>query len=261
MLRVLWEGLVVCSLVGLICYLGLLLFRNPSDGPMIQDPYEALLKMPTSSFEQTNHDGVKKEIGEEKIETPVIVVNSNPSESLSKSSSESDSNFLGQQLDAKSKERMNNQNPHEVLGSIEEELSQLPGGADSAPARASLLHTVSKLDVDQDDAETVHELALNELFQKLDPQDIASSQSTSFAYFLPVLAHEIALKTAYDGVEAMQITIDGLSVQDDPGIRHSLIKNFVLKYPEYEPHLKEELYLRNISDEIADAAVPSLSTQ
>ncbi|MDB5037264.1 MAG: hypothetical protein JWQ35_792 [Bacteriovoracaceae bacterium] len=238
--KTLWAMLVITSMASLISYLGFQLFSTPTiSPPSAQDPYEALFD---PSFSPTTVVVVeeKREVAAKEIkqpenlrepirnESPPVVEYSDPSVEAQKV----------QQKDTVQ------------LGKIQQELAELPAGPESAPARTLLLHSASDLNLDERGADEVHEIAMNELLQGKTDEVADGAQSSSFAYFLPVLAHEVALKTAQNPSDAFNLTLDGVMVHADPGVRYSLVRQFVTKFPDLEPQLREELYNRHIRTDL-----------
>jgi hypothetical protein len=242
--RTLWTIFVCGSLLALIGYFGHTLFSDPSVSKKSKDPFEALLETAPESLRNPSEtgQGTQHEPEPVKREDPIEAKKDVSSDAVIHSAL-----FQPNDLNVEMREpHVTHEQIEAQLGNIQRELSQLPGGPESAPARTVLLHSASTLDLDDKEADQVHELAMNELLQGTDDEAAAASPSSSFAYFLPVLAHEVALKTALDSTEALSITIDGLTVHHDPGIRYSLMRQFVSRYPQLESQLREELYLRNI---------------
>lgn len=250
--KTVWMTLICGSLLVLVGYLASLIFMEPPQSKPARDPFEALMDAPpeTLHFAAETGRGELKEGQSKGVLSQPLAAQQIPKDDSADSIIHS-ALFRGTEsveANAQDPEKSHAQT-EEQLGNIQKELAQLPGGPESAPARTVLLHTASTLNLDEREADQVHELAMNELLQGQAP-----SNSSSFSYFLPVLAHEVALKTALDSSEALSITIDGLVVQQDPGIRYSLVRQFVSRYPSLEYQLREQLYMRNIQTESLDPA-------
>ncbi len=131
---------------------------------------------------------------------------------------------------------------------IQAELDALPISAEYAAARTVLLNAASTLPLDDDDiADQVHDMALQELFDFTPGGDQENSSGLqSFSYFLPVLAHELLLRTSMDYSEAIVVTVEGVAFHRDPAIRQSLIRQFVKYYPAEETLLKDQLSERDL---------------
>jgi hypothetical protein len=263
--RMLWTTAVVASLVGIILAVGFQLFRPRSPALPAKGKFEALLETPAEDFPPTSETGKGALALRESPTSPAVepkhdqkLADSSSDEAIRnaffphQTEDRNDARQVENQVNSGDRDRVQTQ-----LDNIEKEFAKLPGGPESAPARTVLLQTVSTLDLDAEGSDAVHELAMTELLQGVNIEELNSAQSTSFNYFLPVLAHEVALKTSIDSSEALAITLDGMQVQHDPGVRYSLVRNFISRYPDLEPQLREELYRRDIrpseSDLSADA--------
>lgn len=237
MLKTLWDAIVAISALGLLSLLIWVLFFSETKTESPVDPYAALFQI---QGPERPAEGL----------SPVVVQVSEVDEKRGVTSGSKNSN---EDVAVKEETNLETTELREVklaetqksLSEIEEELKKLPPGAQSAPDRAKLLQSASQLSSDDASFDQVHDLALQELLQEVDPEEAAQSPSSSFVYFLPVLAHEVALKTSYDEYEAIQITLDGFLVHRDSGVRHSLFRNFVERYPASEGQLREALYIRN----------------
>lgn len=249
---------VVGSFLFLIGYLLNGLLRTQPPAKALEDPLEALLQQPPESLPNPEKTGHGLQLAKKEpvpvAPTQELAPEVNPTDAairaafFPKAEPVKESNPSADPEKLASDEKKVLEQNEQQLENIERELSQLPGGPESAPARAILLHSASTLDLDEKGSDEVHELAMDELLQAGENQRVqAADEGSSFAYFLPVVAHEIALKTALDSSEAMNITIDGMLVHQDPGIRYSLVRNFISRYPELEPQLREELFVRNIN--------------
>ena len=136
------------------------------------------------------------------------------------------------------------------LDSIQLELNNMPPGQESAAARSFLLNSAAQLNLDDEDtAERVHELAMRELFEAPENNDAAAEGLESFSSFLPVVAHEVALKTAFDAQEALQITLMGLDAYQDPLIRSAFVQHFTHYFPQEQRQLYQVLAEQNLSHE------------
>ncbi len=136
------------------------------------------------------------------------------------------------------------------LESIQMELGQLPQSSDYAAARSLLLNQAALLSLDNEDvADHVHELALRELFESSVGLRVDETQQSlqSFSTFLPVIAHEVVLKTALDSQEALDITLEGLDIHADPLVRAAFVNHFIKYFPADRRNLMSELQLRRVS--------------
>lgn len=254
----LWAITVVASLVSLSTYLGFHIFIDTPKSKAKPDRFEVLLETPAESLRIAVETGQGKGQGPIARETQpsgeVQLPKAPTSDALIRSA------LFSRKGEDEKEKAVDQENEHDrveaQLANIERELSQLPGGIESAPARAVLLHTASTLNLDDREADQVHEMAMNELLQGSDSQFADQTSSSSFAFFLPILAHEVALKTALDADEALAVTMDGLSVHQDPAVRYSMMKQFVSRYPDRELQLREQLYFRQLQ---SDASVYNLS--
>lgn len=137
--------------------------------------------------------------------------------------------------------------PRATIETIQRELQALPADSENAATRTMLLHAAASLSMETDETiDQVHDLAINEFFESNSSPSSDRSSLQSFTGFLPVIAHEIVLRTAYDQDEALELTVEGIDYHQDPAVRLSLIKQFRHYFPQGNSLLMDHLRDRNI---------------
>ncbi len=148
---------------------------------------------------------------------------------------------------------MMKQDPAGAMQAIESMMAKLP--AKEFPLdRASLIDVAGDIPGMQEKAKGLawDELKASVVETKNIPQNIwaekfdAAMSSDNFD-LLPMVSHSVLMRTSASPEEALRYTIDGMQIQNDPGIRGTLADQFVSHYPAYEQQLTSEMRRAQIS--------------
>ncbi len=148
-------------------------------------------------------------------------------------------------------------NPEGAITNLDSALSKLKGSLDKLPStefpveRGIVLSKMAELsEQSQEKREEIKNLALREMTSPSEPTEQAQingesgnsdEKNRSAQQSFSILAHQIFMEMSSDRSESLNGTIDAIANQKSGEVQKAMAAEFIKKYPDLEPRLKEAL--------------------